>query len=151
MGLISQTIKGIAEAIPNTVYFRLSTTQKAEFELSRKALKNKTAIIYGDLPDIPITQNPITISEAYPIKIWFLKLQPEPDTIEIDELLDELKVIAYDFYREFFNDTQSFNNWELTTAIVLSATPTYQIGAEYFSGWQLSITLSIESCLDPTF
>jgi hypothetical protein len=152
MGLVSQTVQQVASAITNTEYLRLSEVQKTEFEISRVNLSGKTAIIYANLPDIPITQNPLTISEDYPVEIWFLQLQKNPDDVDVDYILDNTKAVAYEFYKEFrkFANT-SFNNWELTEGIALNATAAYQIGNEYLTGWQLTMTLSIENCLDPSY
>ena len=147
MGLVASTIESIATAIPDTVYLRLSDAQKAEFEVSRTALAGKTAILYANNPDIAITQNPVTISEAYPVQIWFLQLQPNPDDVNIDTVLDACKYVAFDFYTEFRKEANTpWNNWEETTAIQLNNTSAYQIGNEYLSGWELTFTLSLESC-----
>ena len=149
MGLISQRIEAISNGLTDVKYFRLSTTQKAEFELSRTALSGLTAIIYGDLPEIPITQNPLTITEEYPVKMWFLQLQPEPDDSDIDTLLDATKVLAFEFFKEFRKEP--FFNIEDVEGITLNAVPTFQLGAEYFSGWELTFVMAIESCLDPQY
>jgi len=150
MGLISQRVKAIAEAITDVTYFRLSTTQKAEFELSRKALRGKTAIVYADNPDIPIDQNPITITENFPVRVLFLQLQDEPDETEIDLLLDSTKSVAFEFYRKF-RDEPFFNIEDVSEVVLSSGQLSYQLGVEYLSGHELTFVMALETCLDSKF
>ena len=149
MGLIAQSIRSIAEAIPETEYFQVSDTQKAEFELSRKDLRGKTAIVYNDLPDIPITQNPGTITENYPIEILFIGLQL-PDEVSAEEILDITKAVWATFYNQF--KLLEFINLELSADLAINAGAAYRLGTETFTGWQFLMTLSLEGCpTDPTF
>jgi hypothetical protein len=144
MGLVATAIKTIAEAIPNTEYLQVSDTQKAEFELSKIALAGKTAILYNNLPNIPIDQNALNITENYPIEIWFLGLDSNFDDVDIETLLDSTKAIWAIFYNDL--KIESFINLELSEGIELNAGAAYRIGAESFSGWQFLMTLSLESC-----
>jgi len=144
MGLVAQTIKTIAEAIPNTVFLQLSDTQKVEFELSKVNLAGKTAIVYNNLPSIPIDQNALNITENYPIEVWFLGLQSNFDDVDIETLLDTTKAVWAIFYNDL--KIESFINLELSEGIELNAGTTYRVGAESLSGWQFLMNLSLESC-----
>jgi len=144
MGLVAQTIKTIAEAIPNTVFLQLSDTQKVEFELSKIALAGKTAIVYNNLPSIPIDQNALNITENYPIEVWFLGLQSNFDDVDIETLLDTTRAVWAIFYNGL--KVETFINLELSEGIELNAGTTYRVGAESLSGWQFLMNLSLESC-----
>jgi len=144
MGLVAQTIKTIAEAIPNTVFLQLSDTQKIEFELSKINLGTKTAIVYNNLPSIPIDQNALNITENYPIEVWFVGQQSNFDDVEIEALLDTTKAVWAIFYNDL--KVESFINLELSEGMELNAGAAYRVGTEALSGWQFLMTLSLESC-----
>jgi len=153
MGLVSDIsalVKSTAEALTDVVYFRLSDVQKVEFELSRVALAGKTAIIYSNLPDIPITQNPVTITESYPIQIWFVQLMDEADEVDVDGIIDTTHDKCLDFYNDF-RQTQKIGtsgfNLELTDGIQINSSAAFRLGNESFAGVEFLINLSIEKYL----
>ena len=115
---VSAALQGIVSDIPNT-YFMRATSQDANIELDQISLRQKTVVIFNNLPTINNTIGAGGyVSQEFPIELQVLKLdQVDEKTDGSDMIRDTCSIVANTIFDRlngvFTNQLTPIENYEL--------------------------------------
>ena len=137
---LNSEIKTIIESlVPDTLYLRAATLNEANVELPQIELISPIGI-HAALPSINNTQTLANVTRLIPVEILFLKKNTSNDDTgeEIDVILEEMKILADQFYDKLSRSTL-LDPTAMIEEYILDAVPAYQFSDEILTGWHLQL------------